>query len=171
MSEPVVRKVLMLGEIGVGKTSISRRLVFNTFGDSYKATIGVDVYSYDVKPEPPGVPFRFLIWDTDGSHGESIFRQYFARQAQAAMIVADVTRPSTVETMLRLGRLFEDVLPGRYYAHVLNKVDLEMEAAVADMLERVEASHVPLFKTSALTGQNVSRAFYDAATSIIALEG
>jgi small GTP-binding protein len=170
MREPVVRKVLMLGEIGVGKTSISRRLVFNSFGDNYKATIGVDVYSYDVKPDPSGMPFKFLIWDTDGSHGESIFRQYFARQAQAAMIVADVTRPSTVETMMRLGRLFEDVLPGRYCGYVLNKTDLEMDTAVADMLGRLESTHLPLFKTSALTGDNVAQAFHDAATSIIALE-
>lgn len=166
----IVRKILMLGEIGVGKTSISRRLAFGTFGDNYKATIGVDIYSYDVKPDPEGLAFKFLVWDTDGSHGESIFRQYYARQAQAAMIVADVTRPSTIETMLQLGRLFADVMPGRYYAHVLNKVDLAADPATTEALERLKSSRVPLFRTSALSGERVTSAFHDAAVEIIKLE-
>jgi GTPase SAR1 family protein len=42
------RKIMLLGEIGVGKSSIARRLVFDRFEGDYKPTIGVDVYSYDV---------------------------------------------------------------------------------------------------------------------------
>ncbi len=166
----MVRKILMLGEIGVGKTSLSRRLAFGTFGESYKATLGADIYTYDVEPAPNGAQFRFLIWDTDGSHGESIFRQYYARQAQAAMIIADVTRPSTVETMLQLGRLYADIMPGRFFAHVLNKVDLAEAPAVAETLDRIAATKVPLYRTSALSGQNVAGAFHQAAVEIIELE-
>jgi small GTP-binding protein len=166
----IVRKILLLGEIGVGKTSIARRLVFGTFGDSYKATIGVDIYTYDVTPPPQDVAFKFLVWDTDGSYGESVFRQYYARQAQAAMIVADITRPSTVDTMLRLGQLFADVAPGRYFAHVLNKTDLVETNAAADITGRVAATKAPLFQTSALSGDNVAGAFSAAAGEIIKLE-
>jgi small GTP-binding protein len=166
----ILKKILMLGEIGVGKTSISRRLSFGTFGDNYKATIGVDIYAYDVKPDPEGLPFKFLVWDTDGSHGESIFRQYYARQAQAAMIVADITRPTTLDSMLKLGRLYEEVMPGRYYAFVLNKLDLAEDPGLAGRLEQLKASRVPLFRTSALTGHNVAQAFHDAAVEIIRLE-
>lgn len=166
----MVKKILMLGEIGVGKTSISRRLAFGTFGENYKATIGVDIYSYDVKPDPEGMAFKFLVWDTDGSHGESIFRQYYARQAQAAMIVCDVTRPSTLETMLQLGRLYADVMPGRYFAFVLNKVDLVEDPATTQSLEKLRSSKIPLFRTSAMSGENVTAAFHKAAVEIIKLE-
>lgn len=166
----IVRKLLMLGEIGVGKTSISRRLVFDSYGENYKATIGVDVYSHDVVPAPEGTDFKFLVWDTDGSHGESIFRQYYARQAQAAMIVADITRPSTVEAMQQLGRRYADVMPGRYFAYILNKIDLPEDPAVAASIEQLKASKVPVFKTSALSGQNVAVAFCKAASEIIKLE-
>ena len=166
----IVKKILMLGEIGVGKTSISRRLAFGSFGDNYKATIGVDIYSYDVQPDPEGQAFKFLVWDTDGSHGESIFRQYYARQAQAAMIVADVTRPSTVETMLQLGRMFADIMPGRYFAHVLTKIDLAADPAVSEALDRIGSAKVPLFRTSALAGDNIAEAFHAAAVEIIKLE-
>jgi small GTP-binding protein len=166
----MVRKILMLGEIGVGKTSLSRRLAFGTFGEGYKATLGADIYTYDVDPPPGGAGFRFLIWDTDGSYGESIFRQYYARQAQAAMIVGDITRPSTVETMLGLGRLYADIMPGRFFAHVLNKIDLAEDPAMVHTLERVKATKVPLYRTSALSGENVAGAFHRAALEIIDLE-
>ncbi len=42
------RKVMLLGEIGVGKSSLARRLVFDKFEFDYKPTIGVDIYRYDV---------------------------------------------------------------------------------------------------------------------------
>ncbi len=166
----IVRKILLLGEIGVGKTSMARRLVFGTFGDSYKATIGVDIYTYDVAPPPNGTPFKFLVWDTDGSYGETVFRQYFARQAQAAMIVSDITRPTTVETMLRLGKLFADVAPGRFFGHVLNKTDLVDANAADDLAARIAETKVPLYRTSALSGDNVAGAFSTAALEIMKLE-
>lgn len=166
----IVRKILLLGEMGVGKTSIARRLVFGKFGDSYKATIGVDIYTYDVAPPPQGIAFKFLVWDTDGSYGESVFRQYYARQAQAAMIVADITRPSTIDTMLRLGNLFADVAPGRFFGHVLNKTDLLEDDAADDIRAKVAATKIPLFETSAKTGSNIADAFGKAAVSIIRLE-
>lgn len=166
----MVRKILLLGEIGVGKTSIARRLVFGKFGDSYKATIGVDVYTYDVAPPPSGIAFKFLVWDTDGSYGEQIFRQFYARQAQAAMIIADITRPSTIDTMLKLGRQFQDIVPGRYFAHVLNKTDLLETNEAEDIRGRIMARKVPLFETSAKSGANVAAAFSKAASEIIKLE-
>lgn len=167
---PMTRKILLLGEIGVGKTSIARRLQFNTFGDTYKATIGADIYTYDVLPSPMGTEFTFLIWDTDGSYGEGVFRQYYAQQAQAAMIVADVTRPSTIDTMIALGRMFADVMPGRYFAHIINKMDAVDEDTADDLTVRLKAMKVPLFATSAQSGHNVAGAFGDAATAIIKLE-
>lgn len=166
----MIRKIMLLGEIGVGKTSIARRLAFDKFGDVYKATIGVDLYRYEVTPPPGGVEFQFLVWDTDGSYGEAIFRQFYARQAQAAMIVADVSRPSTIDSMLRLGELFADTLPGRYFAHVLNKLDLVDNEPAADLTARLVATKVPLFTTSAKTGRDVQDAFHLAAAAIIKLE-
>ena len=135
----IVKKILMLGEIGVGKTSISRRLVVRHVrrqlqGDDRRRHLLLRRASRIRKASP----FKFLVWDTDGSYGESIFRQYYARQAQAAMIVADVTRPSTVETMLQLGRLYQEVMPGRYFAHVLNKTDLSEDPAVAAVDRKAE---------------------------------
>ena len=77
----VKRKLLLLGEIGVGKTSIVRRLVFDRHDADYKATVGTDVYRYEVAPSPATVPFHFIVWDTDGNFGESIFRTVHMKEA------------------------------------------------------------------------------------------
>ena len=168
----IIKKLILLGEIGVGKTSIARRLAFDKFGDIYKATLGADLYRYEVTPPPlAGTPFHFLIWDTDGSHGEDIFRLYYARQAEAAMIVGDVTRPVTIDAMLRLGDRFAREVPGRFFAHVLNKVDLTGEEPPPELVKRLEATKVPLYWTSAKTGRNVVDACRKSAAEIIKLEG
>ena len=168
----IIKKLLLFGEIGVGKTSIARRLAFDKFGEVYKATMGVDLYRYEVVPPPVAdTPFHFLIWDTDGSHGENIFRQFYARQAQAAMVIGDVTRPATIEAMIRLGKRYAEEVPGQFYAHVLNKVDLTGDEPAADLVKRLEATKVPLYWMSARTGRNVPAAFQQAAVEIIKLEG
>lgn len=75
----IVRKVMLLGEMAVGKTSIANRLAFDRFGESYKSTIGTDIYVYDVEAPPGDKPFRFLIWDTDGSFEDAMFRSHYMR--------------------------------------------------------------------------------------------
>ena len=83
----IVRKVMLLGEMAVGKTSIANRLAFDRFGESYKSTIGTYIYVYDVEAPPGDKPFRFLIWDTDGSFEDAMFRSHYMRGAHAAIIV------------------------------------------------------------------------------------
>jgi small GTP-binding protein len=163
----IERKIMLLGEIGVGKTSIAKRLAFGSFDTSYKATIGADIYLYDVEPQPNDTPFRFLVWDVDGSYGDTIFRHVYFKQAQAAMIIADVTRPQTIETMARLAELFTDALPGRFFGLVLNKIDLlnaDEDLIVPDKLGPMSRNIV---RTSAKTGENVAETFATAAQTII----
>ena len=108
------RKIMLLGEIGVGKSSIARRLVFDRFEGDYKPTIGVDVYSYDVEPGSgaPEEGTRFVIWDTDGNFGETILSHVYIKEAAAALIVGDVTRRSTLQRMVELGNKFMEAMPG-----------------------------------------------------------
>ncbi len=108
----IVRKVMLLGEMAVGKTSIANRLAFDRFGESYKSTIGTDIYVYGVEAPPGDKPFRFLIWDTDGSFEDAMFRSHYMRGAHAAIIVGDLTRRKTLESQLRLAQKFSEELPG-----------------------------------------------------------
>jgi small GTP-binding protein len=161
------RKIMLLGEIGVGKSSIARRLVFDRFESDYKPTLGVDVYSYVIEPglsPDPGAGAKFIIWDTDGNFGDNILSHIYIKQAAGALIVGDVTRRTTLESMLQLGRSFKSALPGRYCGFLVNKSDLT--GASADLPPELVHSSIPIVRTSAKTGENVKEAFLGAADAI-----
>lgn len=160
-------KIMLLGDMGVGKTSIARQLVFGTFDGEYGSTIGVDIYTYDVDPPPGEEPFKFLVWDTDGSFGDAYFNLVYIRQAQAALVVGDVTRPATLESAARLAERFADAMPGRYLGVVLNKLDLVVGGEEPDLPGILAAGDIPLVRTSAKTGQGIEQTFSDAASTIV----
>jgi Ras-related protein Rab-22 len=159
---------MLLGDIGVGKTSLARRLVFGRFEADYKATIGVDIYTHEVLARAQGetLPVTLIIWDVDGDFGESIFKHAYIRGASAALIISDRTRPSTLTSMFALADRFEDTLPGRPYRLIVNKSDLS--SADTNALSRVRAARQrTLLNTSAKSGENVGAAFETLATELI----
>jgi small GTP-binding protein len=160
-------KVMLLGEIGVGKSSLARRLVFDKFSRDYKPTIGVEVYRYEVPETRVGEKVSLILWDTDGNFGDAIFRHVYLKQAAGALIVADQSRPQTVDAMLRLARGFLDVLPGRSVHFILNKSDLVDEDNRENVTARLAATHIPVVATSALLGTNVEDVFVTTAQAIL----
>ena len=99
----MARKVMLLGEIGVGKSSLARRLVFDKFDFDYKPTIGVDVYRYEVAASAKRPAVSLILWDTDGNFGDAIFKHIYMKEAAAALIVGDMSRAPTLDTMAKLG--------------------------------------------------------------------
>jgi small GTP-binding protein len=160
-------KIMLLGEMGVGKTSIAKQLVFGTFEGEYGSTIGVDIYTYDVVPAPGGQPFKFLIWDTDGSFGEAVFNMVYLKQAQAALVIGDASRPNTIASAALLAEKFTAAMPGRYLAVVLNKWDLIADDNRPDIPVALRSAAIPVIQTSAKTGFGVRALFHDAAATIM----
>ncbi len=160
-------KCMMLGEIGVGKTSIVRRLVLDKFEADYKATLGVDIYSYRLgQGEFAGMPVELSIWDIDGDIGESIFGHVYMQGAAAAVVVGDASRPSTHQTMTQIAQQFADFMPGRPVSLVFNKIDLLAEAHELDLSSA--ARHTRLIEiTSAKTGENVAGAFHELTREVV----
>jgi small GTP-binding protein len=160
-------KILLLGEVGVGKTSLARRLVFNTFDSSYKATIGVDIFNYTMRSEATGLPadVNLLIWDIDGEYTHDVFRHIYAEGANGALIVSDVSRPQTQAAAVNLWTGFDREFPGRPAAIVMNKVDL-----IAGSDEGLKPASVGLdfIWTSAKSGYLVVDAFAKIARDCIA---
>lgn len=160
------RKVMLLGEIGVGKSSLVRRLVFDRFEANYKPTLGVDVYRYDVPAAGGQEPMTLIIWDTDGNFGEAMFRHVYMKEAAGAFIVGDITRRQTLDTMVALSKGFRENFPGRYEALIVNKIDLASGHEATTLPEGLAADRPGVFHTSAMTGENVVRAFHQAAATI-----
>lgn len=165
------RKLMLLGEIGVGKTSLVQRLVFDKFDFDYKPTIGVDVYRYHAPESPTRPRMTLIVWDTDGNFGEALFKHIYMKEASGALIVGDVTRSPTLDAMRKLGEGFSDMFPGRHVGYVLNKSDLLQDARTACLPPFLSAQSAVVTATSAKTGTRVQEAFNDAADSIARRSG
>jgi small GTP-binding protein len=161
------RKVMLLGEIGVGKSSLVRRLVHDKFDIDYTPTIGVDVYSYEVPAAVAGQRISLVIFDTDGNYSESIFKHVYVKEAAAALVVGDITRRSTLDMMVRLADGFIERLPGRHYSFITNKIDLLDDREPVERPPGLVRPGVPLLDTSALSGARVKDAFHETALAIL----
>lgn len=162
----IARKLMLLGEIGVGKSSLARRLVFDKFEFNYKPTIGVDVYRYEVPDSPTRPRMSLIVWDTDGNFGDAIFKHIYMKEAAAALVVGDLGRGPTLETMVKLGSGFANAFPGRHIGYVVNKSDLVAEPEAVALPSLLLRSGTSLMRTSAKTGTGVAEAFVDAAECI-----
>lgn len=162
----ISRKVMLLGEIGVGKSSLARRLVDDVFEATYIPTIGVDVHRYTLPKPVDGELIRLIIWDTDGNFGDTIFSHVYMREAAAAMIVGDVTRRTTMESMVRLSEGFATAMPGRPMAFVVNKIDLLGPGEEPLLPPALSRSDIAITMTSAQSGAHVQEAFHTMAAAI-----
>ena len=146
------KKILLLGDFGVGKTSLIRRYVDNTFDDSYLTTIGVKISKKHMLIND--IECELLIWDIEGATPtRSIPHSYF-KGASGAIFVGDVTRH---ETILGLNEHINTFLMMNQEAkHVIayNKVDLLTT-------QQKEALHIAsnVFLTSAKSDMNVEALF------------
>ena len=160
-------KIMLLGDIGVGKSSIVQRLVFDKFDFNYKPTIGVDVYRYEVPPAEGRPPVSLIVWDTDGNLSDLMFRHVYMKAASAAMIIGDLTRRDTLDTMVRLAQGFNAELPGRHVSFLLNKQDLVESSNLIDLPKMLSSRPQDTKLTSAKTGTNITTAFREAADAIL----
>jgi len=162
------RKVMLLGEIAVGKTSLVRRLVHRQFEHDYKATVGVDLYEYRVEglgSSGDGV-INLIIWDTDGDFGDSIFSHVYCRGASGAMIIADASRAETWASLGFLLQGFETRFPGRPVELLMNKIDLFGDNSMPAFAGELGALASRLRTTSAKNGDNVEASFVALAGQI-----
>jgi len=171
----VKKKVVLLGDSAVGKTSLIKRFVLDIFEDSYIATIGSKVTRKELKiPRPDKtVDLTLMIWDLIGREGYTAFHARTFAGVHGAILVADLTRLETLETLERywIPALFK-VVENVPLVFAANKSDRMKEAewkpeVLADVAGRyndgltsvLPASRLTTYTTSAKTGENVERAF------------
>ncbi|XP_061484870.1 ras-related protein Rab-38 isoform X4 [Rhineura floridana] len=93
-------KLLVIGDLGVGKTSIIKRYVHQNFSPHYRATIGVD-FALKVLSWDPETVVRLQLWDIAGQERFGNMTRVYYREAMGAFIVFDVTRPATFEAVTK----------------------------------------------------------------------
>lgn len=158
------KKVCLVGDFAVGKTSLVARFVHEAFSERYLSTVGVSIKTKRVMLPDDGAT-KLVIWDIAGNDALTTAAERYLRGADGYMLVVDGTRPSTMESALRLREDVSRLCGPLRHVCLLNKHDL------ADKWALNEAAIMPLaqgaagvWTTSAKSGDNVERAFLDLAT-------
>ena len=94
-------KLVVIGEAGVGKTSLIRRLSEDKFDTSYLMTIGMDpiAVKFPITKNNEQKTFEVVFWDIAGQDQFRVIRDLFYRGAEAAVAVFDLTRKDTLSKL------------------------------------------------------------------------
>lgn len=157
------KKICLLGEFAVGKTSLVRRFVYNIFEDRYLSTIGVRVSrkTVVVPADAQVVELTMMVWDLAGSEEFNRVSMSYLRGAAGAVLVYDLTRPVTFEVLYDYVLNLYKANPSARVVIAANKADLvepsRLDLTKAETLaEEVKAT---LFLTSAKVGADVDEMF------------
>ncbi len=164
------KKVALIGDGGVGKTSLINRFVKGQFDDRYIHTIGTNVKKKSVLLHDERAEVTLMVWDMQGQRNDpSILTHMF--HSEGALIVCDVTRDQTFNNMPEWIALLEKELGHRVPMVLLgNKSDLEEQALIGQTQLQYMASRygASWHLTSAKTGQNVEDSFTELARRMVA---
>lgn len=162
-------KVVILGDGGVGKTSLLARFVEKTFEQDYKSTIGTNIMRIDYKLMDK-ITVAFALWDLAGQQFFQKVRQMYLSGCQAALFVYDVTRPDTLFNLKNWQNELHAVTGSDVKSLMVgNKTDLIEDRKISFEEGKKVADEMGLsyLETSAKTGDNVSRAFGSLAFLLV----
>lgn len=160
-------KLVLLGDIYVGKTSIINRFMYDSFDSNYQATIGIDFLSKTLYLEDRTI--RLQLWDTAGQERFRSLIPNYIRDLSVAVIVFDVTNAQTFEN---LDRWVDDVTnqrgDGALIVIVANKIDKEEERCVTTEQGQSKAkAHNSMYvEVSAKTGDSIKLLFKKIASEL-----
>lgn len=168
------KKICLLGEFGVGKTSLIRRFVHDTFSDDYLTTIGVKVTEKLLAPvekQNKLQQFRFMIWDIAGSEDGKIKHEAYWTGAAGAIIVMDLCRDETISTQSTIIRKFMSLNTHPKIVLAGNKSDLIEPSKLSSLEEQIrsmgDSYGCPALLTSAKTGEHVESCFIRLAEQLM----
>lgn len=154
----IQKKVCLLGDLAVGKTSLVRRFVEGRFDDKYLSTLGVTI-SRKSLTRPTG-NLNLLVWDLAG-RDDANKQSTYLQGAAGGLIVCDLTRRDTLAVLEHYANLMRVVNPATRLVFVANKLDLEAERTIpdADLESTCARLGGPYVIASAKTGAQVDQAF------------
>ncbi len=150
-----VIKVAMVGEGGVGKTTIASRLVTGTFVE-HMMTVGFDVETWSILNESVGETVRVAIFDIAGQPQFRFFQPSLVIGTEAVLIVVDVTSPESLYKINEWLSMIQHV-PRDRWIMVANKIDMEHAVPDEELKNVAQFLGVPVYPVSAKTGEGFDR--------------
>ncbi|MHA2297241.1 MAG: Rab family GTPase [Candidatus Hodarchaeales archaeon] len=168
MPKKLILKIAILGDGAVGKTSLINRYMYERFATDYKVTLGVNLLSKDIiigedeSPTRKPIDISLQIWDIAGQSSFASYRKIYLKDVNCSLLVYDITRPETLDSLIRWHKDVVEFSPGVTSAVLGNKSDLIEERKVtSDQLQKVIRRIKPVdsFESSAKTGEKVNEVF------------
>jgi len=160
-------KLLLLGDGGVGKTSLMLRYAENEFSSNMMSTMGVD-FKVRFMDLDNNQRIKCQIWDTAGQERFHVITRAYYRGAQGIVLTYDVTDP---ESFTHVGYWMDNIQ--KHAANdvmvilVANKIDMPDRKVATEEGEAVAAAHdAAYYETSAKDGTNVAEAFEELSAKI-----
>lgn len=167
-SSPLKRtKIVLLGDQSVGKTSLITRFMYDTFDNTYQATIGIDFLSKTMYLEDRTV--RLQLWDTAGQERFRSLIPSYIRDSSVAIVVFDITNRAS---FLSTTKWIDDVRSERGSDVIIvlvgNKADLSDKRQVTheEATNKATEMNIMFMETSAKAGHNVKSLFKKIAMSL-----
>ncbi|XP_057529194.1 ras-related protein RABA2a [Amaranthus tricolor] len=160
-------KVVLVGDSGVGKSNLLSRFTRNEFCLESKSTIGVEFATRTLQVE--GRTVKAQIWDTAGQERYRAITSAYYRGALGALLVYDVTKPTTFDNVNRWLKELRDHADANIVIMLIgNKTDLKHLQAVAteDAQSFADKEGLSFIETSALEATNVEKAFQTILSEI-----
>ena len=161
-------KLIIIGDTGVGKSCLMKRIMDNEFKQEHQVTIGVEFGSFGLKVD--GKIIKLQIWDTAGQESFKSVTRIFYRGAHCVFLTYDVTREDTFVNLSQwLSEVKQHATEDVRVYMVGNKGDLEDQREVTHerALEMAKANKIHrVFETSAKTGANVEELFATVAREL-----
>jgi len=165
----------MVGDSGVGKTSLIRRYVLDQFGDEYISTMGTKVTKKRMIFDVSGggkVDFLLTLWDIMGEKDLiGVVKEAYFNGASGLVAVCDLTREETLESLVAWIEAAENVVGKVPVIVAANKLDLIPPNSIKRLSDKLECfakeQNADEALTSAKTGENVEIAFKVLGSKII----
>ena len=171
MTKKLMKKICLLGDGAVGKTSLIRKFVFDRFEDKYIMTFGTKVSKKQVTINRDGEEYMltFLIWDILGQRVHNNLHSAYYKGASGAFIVCDSTRKETLESMKEWIEVFRGVNTDAPLILLGNKSDLVDQAqfGAPELGQVASDTGVPHHMTSAKTGAHVEESFMQLGNMVV----
>jgi len=147
------KKICMVGDFAVGKTSLTQKFVNNVFSDKYLTTIGVKIDTAEVNET------KLIIWDIAGRDSLSPVNVSYLVGAAGVVLVADGTRENTIQGISDIWQTIAQRIGNVPVVVALNKHDSEDWNVSEKNLDNFSELGWPVYFTSAKDGENVSQIF------------
>jgi len=177
-------KVILLGDAGVGKTSLLARYVDGIFSDIYKQTVGANFLIKEIelnqiidklninpqiKEDIKAKGFNLYFWDIGGQTDKLFVTEYYFLQAVGAMVVFNIDKRDTFNDIDFWISKMKELSGDIPYILVGNKTDLEdkREVGTEEIKTKADKYGVKYFETSAKLNESVDAAFEDLSVQIL----